>query len=56
MDSASPSGALLRFTLADFIVFPLVSYLVWQIGYLVLTEYLLAHKFTEDPELITALR
>ena len=56
MDSTSPSGALLRYTVADFVVFPLVFYLVWQIGYLILTEYILAHKFTEDPQLITALR
>jgi len=50
------SGDPLAFSLLDFFLFPLIAYLVWQTCYLLLTEKLLAHKFREDPELITALR
>ena len=50
------SGDPLAFSLFDFFLFPLITYLVWQTCYLLLTEKLLAHKFREDPELITALR
>jgi len=54
--SLSSSGSVVDFSVFDFFLFPIVFYLVWQCCYLFLTEHLLADRFKEDPELITALR
>jgi hypothetical protein len=40
----------------EFWIYPILLYTIWQIAYLVKTEWMDAKKFRDDPELVTSLR
>ena len=43
-------------TLTDLMTVPLLMYLLWQAGFLLATELLLADKLRADPTLVTSVR
>lgn len=43
-------------SLSDITVLPLILYGLWQIGYLLATEVVLANKIRNDPTIVTSLR
>jgi|TARA_B110000503_G_scaffold43967_1_gene71852 hypothetical protein len=43
-------------SVAQFLVYPTIGYLAWQIGYLLKTELVDVTRLDEDPELVTSLR
>jgi len=45
-----------QMTLSDITILPIILYTVWQVGYLLITEVMLAKKLQEDPTIVTSLR
>ena len=41
---------------SDITILPLGLYAVWQVGYLLITEVVLAKQIREDPTIVTSLR
>jgi len=42
--------------LSEWLFYPLILYIVWQVGYIFVTGVLLSKKLKEDPDLITSVR
>ena len=45
-----------QLSMSDITILPLVLYTVWQVGYLLITEWMLAKQMREDPTLVTSFR
>ena len=41
--------------LSDLTILPLILYVIWQVGYLLATEVLLAEKIRKDLTIVTSL-
>ena len=45
-----------QMTLSDITILPIILSTVWQVGYLLITEVMLAKKLQKDPTIVTSLR
>ena len=42
-------------SLSDLTILPFIIYAIWQVGYLLATEVVLAEKIRNDPKIVTSL-